>query len=283
MPWVETNGIETYYHDYGTGQPLIVLHGATADHQAWAEQLQPLTDEFRVLLYDLRGHGKTGGSDREHYTVDTYADDLTAFIDALDLDQPVVLGHSWGGMIGYTFAADHPDQLTALITVGSMTPHSFSKKEWVYKSVITRVLTPAMANERLRNGVQWGLTKIFGEEATVDADELQQLRDAHDCDVPDLQATERGKIPRAVQEYWSIESWHPPETPLLMLYGEHEPFLAAHGEYLETELSDCHSRQIPDASHNSQVDNPEFIRTQIREFQNTSVGSSEREQAHPQS
>lgn len=83
-PVVDMGDIETYYEDYGSGHPIVVLHGATADHQGWAEQLQPLTDDYRVILYDLRGHGNTGGSDRDQYTLGTYVDDLASFIDALD-------------------------------------------------------------------------------------------------------------------------------------------------------------------------------------------------------
>lgn len=109
MPTVGTNGTETYYEDYGDGHPIVVLHGALADHQVWAEQLQPLTDEYRFLLYDLRGHGKTGGSDHDRYTLDMYADDLAAFIEGLNLEKPVVLGHSLGGMVSYAFADEHPN------------------------------------------------------------------------------------------------------------------------------------------------------------------------------
>lgn len=283
MPWVETNDIETYYHDYGTGQPLVVLHGSDADHQAWAEQLQPLTDEFRVLLYDLRGHGKTGGSDLEQYTVDTYADDFAAFIDALDLDQPAVLGHSFGGMVGYTFAAEHPDRPAALITVGSPTPLRFSKSEWLMLDVINPVLVPAMTNEYLRSGIEWGLGKIFGEEEMADRDELQQLRDAHDCDVPDIEASELRKNMDAVMDYRSIESWQLPKTPLLVLYGENEPFVENHADYLETELDDCQSKEIPEGTHNPQVDNPEFTRAQIREFLTATLDSMEFEQTRSQS
>lgn len=282
MSGVETNDIETFYHDYGDGHPLVVLHGATADHRAWAEQLQPLTDEYRILLYDLRGHGNTGRSALGHYTVDTYVDDLVAFIEALNLDQPVVLGHSWGGMIGYRFAATHPEQLSALISVGSMTPNTFSTKERLFRLVYSRVLTPAMTNERLMNTLEWILTKVFGDDAVVDQDELQQLRDAHDCDVPSVEVSERRKILRAVHEYWRTTSWQLPATPVLMLYGEHEPYVAAHGEYLETELDDCHSTEIPDASHNSQVENPEFIRQQIRDFLETTLESYEARQVDSQ-
>lgn len=268
MPTVETNGIETYYEDYGSGQPIVVLHGATADHQVWAEQLQPLTDDYRVILYDLRGHGKTGGSDLDRYTVDTYADDLAAFIDALGLDQPVVLGHSLGGMIGYAFADAYPEKLSALITIGSVTPETFSKKEWLLRDVVaSRLLFPIMGNERIYNAYNWIQIKVLSDDATGDVDELGQLREAHDCDVPDLSARERSKLLYALREYYTSDwSWSLSGTPLLMLYGENEPFIERHADILESQLEHCETAEIPGASHNAQVDNPAFIRTRTREI-----------------
>lgn len=267
MPTVETNGIETYYEDYGSGQPIVVLHGALADHQVWAEQLQPLTNDYRILLYDLRGHGKTGGSDHDRYTLETYGDDLAGFIDALGLDQPTVLGHSLGGMIGYAFADTYPEKLSALITVGSPTPETFSRKEWVFRTVVTRLVFPVMGNERILDATIWAQDKLLGDDSTVDRDELEQLRAAHDCDPSELSASKRAKILYAARQYYTSSwSWDLGETPVLMLHPEDEPFSEYHGEFLETKLVDCRSAEVPGASHNAQVDNPEFIRTQVRKF-----------------
>lgn len=267
MPTVEANGVETYYEDYGEGRPLVVLHGAFADHQVWAEQLRPLSDEYRVIPYDLRGHGKTGESDRDAYIVKMYADELAAFVDALGLERPVVLGHSLGGMVGYAFAEEYPDKLSALITVGAKTPKTFSTSESLYMLASTRILLPAMGNERLVNGLVWLQGKLLGDESTADVDGLQQLREAHDCDVPDLSVSERSKIAQAARKYtgsgWSRSL---SDTPVLMLYGENEPFIEPHADYLSRSFDDCRTAEIPDASHNSQVDNPEFIRTRVREF-----------------
>lgn len=267
MPTVETNDISTYYEEYGSGPPLVVAHGATADHQAWAEVLQPLADDFRVLLYDLRGHGRTPGSPHDKYTPKMYADDLAAFIEALELDEPAILGHSLGGMIGYTFADRHPEKLSALITVGSRTPQVFTKGEWMSNNVFSPIFTPLMGNERIRNGFEWVTTQLFGEEAFGDQDELQRLRDAHECEIPEQSTDDDGKIGRGLRDYYnSNPSWQFPVVPFLVLYGENEVWMEHHARFLENELEHCRSREIPDAGHNAQADNPEFVRTQIQEF-----------------
>lgn len=270
MPWIGTNGIETYYEDHGSGPPLVVLHGASADHQVWAEQLQPLTDDYRVLLYDLRGHGRTGGSELEHYTVDTYADDLAAFIDALDLDQPAVLGHSWGGMIGYVFMDTYPEDLSALITVGSATPKMFSRRERLFKVEISRLLTPLLQHDRLRDCIIWVQKKLFGEDAAGDMDERERIRDSHECESTDITESERRKLMRAVREYAkSTPTWVFPEIPVLMMYGENEPYLENHAAFIKNNLDTCETAEIPVAGHNAQVDNPEFINSEIRRFLTT--------------
>lgn len=282
MPTVETNGIETYYEDYGEGQPIVVLHGATADHQVWAEQLQPLTDDYRILLYDLRGHGKTGGSDHDRYTIDMYVDDLAAFIDTLDLDRPIVLGHSMGGMISYTFAGEYPELLSALATVGAMTPEQFSIKERVSMGAMTNIVYPLMGNERVLTASMWSFKKLFGDDAVVDMDELQEIRDTHPCDAPDLPASEHAKIMAAVRGYFgSSWSWQLSGTPTLLLYGENEPFIESHANYLKTQLAECRTAEIPDASHNAQVENPEFIRTRIQQFVDEVVDDQKRTATTP--
>lgn len=286
MPRIETNGINTYYEEYGTGPPIVVLHGATADHQVWAEQLQPFTDEYRIILYDLRGHGHTGGSDEQRYTVETYVTDLADFIETLGLDHPVILGHSWGGMIGYRFAAEYPDHLAGLITVGSSTSHLASKREWLFKVAVVRLVTPLMGNERLMKGFQWAQTKVFGEEASGDMDVQERLRQAHDCKdadgEPEIATNERVKIMRAVRDYYSSTySLDFSTTPVLMLYGEHEPMIDNHADYLEANLANCESIEVPGAGHNAHLDDPEFIRTQIREFLDEALDMGKRDVSPP--
>ncbi len=94
----------------GRGRPLVLLHGVTLRSDVWAPQFRQLTDEFRVIAVDLRGHGRsTAGSDG--YGLHVLADDLATLLTALDLTDAIVVGHSMGGMTVMTFCGDHPEVL----------------------------------------------------------------------------------------------------------------------------------------------------------------------------
>jgi alpha-beta hydrolase superfamily lysophospholipase len=66
----------TYYEDRATGPSVAFVHGAILDHAQWDFRMDALGDEYRTIVYDVRGHGRTGGSARERYSVELFADDL---------------------------------------------------------------------------------------------------------------------------------------------------------------------------------------------------------------
>lgn len=267
MPTVETNGIETYYEGYGEGVPVVCPHGGNSDHQLLAEQLEPLAEDARVVVYDLRGHGKTGGSDDETYSMDLYAEDLTALTDELGLDAPVVCGLSLGGMIGYTVAATRPEELSGLVTLGGPTPQTFSLGERLLRAEVARLMTPVMGNERVMAAYGWVMDRVFRDSTTVDMEDRERIRAAHHCDPPEMDSTERAKVMRGVQGYiGSSLDWQTVDVPILAMYGEAEPFVERHARYVRERVGTCRVEEIPDASHNSHVDNAEFIVDRIRGF-----------------
>jgi len=92
------------------GPPLLLLHGITLQARVWGYQLRDLSDHWRVLAVDLRGHGESrAGTDG--FGLDRLARDLRTVLETLDLREVVVVGHSMGGMTLMRFCADHPDVL----------------------------------------------------------------------------------------------------------------------------------------------------------------------------
>jgi non-heme chloroperoxidase len=91
------DGTEIYYKDWGTGQPITFSHGWPLNADAWDAQMLYLGQQgYRVIAHDRRGHGRSGqtwdGND-----MNTYADDLAELMDALDLKDTIMVGHSTGG------------------------------------------------------------------------------------------------------------------------------------------------------------------------------------------
>jgi non-heme chloroperoxidase len=92
-----TDGTEIFYKDWGTGRPVVFSHGWPLTADAWDDQLRLVAaDGFRTIAHDRRGHGRSSqpwnGND-----MDTYADDLAQLIEALDLHEAILVGHSTGG------------------------------------------------------------------------------------------------------------------------------------------------------------------------------------------
>lgn len=111
-----------YFEEAGAGIPLVCLHTAGAHASQYRHLLcdQRVTDHFRVLAFDLPWHGKSNpppGWHRETYTLssDAYVEIIMAFIAALALDQPVVMGCSMGGRVVVRLAAEHAHRLRAVI------------------------------------------------------------------------------------------------------------------------------------------------------------------------
>lgn len=93
--------------------PLVLLHGLTSDGDAWNEVAAHFADRHRILVPDLRGHGRSPRPGT--YSFELMRDDVLAFLDERALPDATLIGHSLGGVIAYLLAADHPDRITRLV------------------------------------------------------------------------------------------------------------------------------------------------------------------------
>ena len=114
---ITANGISINYESTGDGDWLVLIHGAGDNLQIWYNQVPLFSKEYRVLTYDMRGHGLTDVSEGD-YTGGVWADDLAALLDALQVRHASVLGYSLGGMIAAMLATEHPEMVDAVILAG---------------------------------------------------------------------------------------------------------------------------------------------------------------------
>jgi pimeloyl-ACP methyl ester carboxylesterase len=117
--FVEVNGLNMYYQEYGSGRPLILLHGGTVSSNMWHPFLPAFVSHFRIITPDSRGHGKTTNPSGE-LSYPLMADDFAAFIQALNLTKPLVFGYSDGGQIALEIGVRYPG-LAGAIVLGATT------------------------------------------------------------------------------------------------------------------------------------------------------------------
>lgn len=107
-----------HYLDLGSGYPLILIHGMGSAHTVWDGLLSILSENYRVIALDLRGHGmssKTPGP----YSIELFSHDLYQFLESLNIDQAHFIGHSMGGSIILEMALTHPEKIHSLTLISS--------------------------------------------------------------------------------------------------------------------------------------------------------------------
>lgn len=117
MPYIDVNGERIFYAPHGErGAALLLIHGAGENHLIWPADLRRLPDA-RILPIDLPGHGKSSGDGRG--SVAEYAAFAVDVLDALAIEQAVIVGHSMGGAIAQQFALTYPARTAALILIAT--------------------------------------------------------------------------------------------------------------------------------------------------------------------
>lgn len=113
MPDVEVLDSTIYYEEWGAGDPIVLLHGNPTSSYLWRNVLPHLWEDGRVLAPDLIGMGRSGKPDVGYRFAD-HARYLDAWFDALDLDRVTLVGHDWGGALGFHWAARNPGRVAGV-------------------------------------------------------------------------------------------------------------------------------------------------------------------------
>ena len=125
---IEANGISIRYAMYGTGSPVILLHGGLANADYWGHQIEALKVRHTVIVMDSRGHGRTTRDGRP-YGYDLMADDVVALMDALKVSKADIVGWSDGGILGLDLAIRHKDRVGKIFAFAANTVPSGVKDE----------------------------------------------------------------------------------------------------------------------------------------------------------
>jgi pimeloyl-ACP methyl ester carboxylesterase len=262
---VTDDGVRLEVADRGRGPALVLVHGFGGAKEDFADHVEVLARDHRVIAFDLRGHGESDGPDDEaRYSLDRFAADLTNVVDELDLSTFRLLGHSMGGMIVRRFVSARPERVEALVLMDT-SPGP----------------VPGMDAELIDLGVQ-----IAKEQGM---DELKRVMDAFSpLGTP---AYERTLVDRPGYREFNDRKWErlspamytkmlvevrdqPDELdalravtcPTLVMVGVQDKPFAAVSEAMAEVIADARCEVIPDAGHSPQFENPPVWLATLRGF-----------------
>lgn len=273
MPTAKTNDIETYYERHGKGRPLVCIHGAWTDHRLWNPQIDELSSDYEIVVYDVRGHGKTGPSAERRYTIDLFAADLNALVEELKLEQPIICGLSLGGMIAQTYAVRYGDSLRALVLADTAVSTTLTLRDkltrlafpgWAMRGTV-RLLGPA----RYVNVAYW-LAEVTRGEDWFGRDE--NVRSYVRETMSSFDTTEFNKVFRAIYDFRRV-NLAAIQVPTLVLNGEYESrSVFAHTTHIEGMIPDVRTKVIPHAGHTSNMENSKTFTREVSDFLSDVLG-----------
>src|SRR5258708_14713472 len=128
--FAEVNGIKLHYVESGKGKLILFLHGFPEFWYAWKSQLGEFGKEMRAVAVDMRGYNLSDKPEKvEDYAIPKVVEDVKGLIDKLDKGKKIILvGHDWGGVVAWVFAAMHPDYLEKLVIINAPHPGVFARE-----------------------------------------------------------------------------------------------------------------------------------------------------------
>lgn len=254
---LERAGSRIHYWLAGpSDRPLVVLtHGATMDNRMFHPQVAALVRHYRVLTWDVRGHGLSRPLGTS-FTIRTAVDDLVAILDQLGYAQATFVGQSMGGIITQELAFLYPERVTALATIGSeCITLKFSNYDFLAMYITTAVIHFYPA----------ALLKAAIAHFTASRFDVQAYAYSASCRIPQRDFI---TIWEALLTCPHYEPNYQITQPLLLTHGEFDNWGNVKRITPIWAARDAHSRYvvIPKAGHNANQDNPAFFNAVLLDF-----------------
>lgn len=243
------DGVGLYYEVHGDKGPTILLtHGYSATSQMWQGQIAPLSKDHRLVIWDMRGHGRSDSPDDPSlYSEPATVADMAALLDTVGAKTAIVGGLSLGGYMSLAFNRVHPDRVEALLIIDT---------------------GPGYKNDEARAG--WNRTSIKTAER-YETDGLKVLeagsaerRLAQHTSAKGLALAARGMLTQ--RDAGVITSLPDIRVPSLVVVGsEDTPFLVA-SDYMAAKIPGAEKAVIEGAGHAANIDKPDAFNAAITGF-----------------
>lgn len=270
--YLEVNGLRLHYLDWGNAdsETLLFLHGFMGHAHTWDNAVSGFADRYRVLALDQRGHGESGWPKEASYTIYDHYVDLCGFVEALDLKEFNLVGHSMGGRNALFYAACSPlNMIKRLILVdarpGNSAEASKALRDFVLSlplrihvveeaAAVFRKLYPYLSEEFCCHIVRHGF-KEAGDGTLIPRHDTRMNR-----------LSERSNF--EAEELWPfLENI---ACPTMVIRGEESPFLSrSEAEKMSMNMPRAEFQEIPQSTHLPAQENPVAFTQVVLRFLNS--------------
>jgi len=246
-----------FYHEDGTGLPVMLIHGVGADSSSWDEIAPILAQRFRVLRLDLRGHGRSGRIEGA-CTLDDFIRDVVDVMDAAGATTADVVGFSLGGLIAQGIALSHPNRVDRLALISAVAGRSDEERAKV------RARLEVLRNEGIEAITAAAQERWFTPEFVQAHPEMVR------CRMAQLKRNDSDSYKAAYTVFSTSdlgERLHNIHHQTLIVTGEHDvgsnPRMA---RYMHDQISGSELRILPALRHSVLVEAPEQVASLLMHF-----------------
>lgn len=247
------NDVELYYEVKGEGEAIVFTHGASWDHASWQPQVDYFSKQYKTIVWDVRGHGKStlpeGEVDSEDFTKD-----LIGLLDHLNIDSANLCGLSLGGHISIQVAVQHPDRVKSLILIATPFTNTFNSYERMlvplnrFSSMFIPMQLMASLQANMLSNFNYS-NKAYIEEAVIQIPKQNWVR-----------------LWDAITRMESKEHLKLINSPTLIMYGDHDTMIGSQQQYMYQEIPNAEIQVIKNANHATNLDNPQDVNQHIKTF-----------------
>jgi pimeloyl-ACP methyl ester carboxylesterase len=247
MPVLDRDGVAIWYEVVGQGPAILLSHGYAATCRMWDAQVAALTPQYRVITWDMRGHGQSDSPDEPaQYSPALTVADMAALLRHCGVERAVIAGLSLGGVMSLAFHIAHPEMVRALVLCD--TGPGFRNPE-------ARAAWNQRALARAQDLETRGLDAVGGSA---------EVRAGHHRSAKGLAHAARGMLTQEGEDL--INSLDGIAVPTLVLVGADDRHFLAAADYMTRKIAGAQRVTIPAAGHAANLDQPAAFNRALSDF-----------------
>lgn len=247
MAHITRDGVKIYFEDHGSGGAILLTHGYSATCKMWSGQIGPLSEKYRVISWDMRGHGQSDSpSERDLYSEAHSIDDMAAILDECGVATAVIAGLSLGGYMSLAFNLKYPQRVTGLMLFDTGPG---------YKNDQARESWNEMARKR---------ADVIDAKGLASLGNSDEVRISSHRSAAGLANAARGMLTQVDDRI--IRSLPEITVPTLVLVGENDKQFLGATDYMALKIPDAVKEIIPGAGHAANINQPELFNSAVLNF-----------------